>query len=129
MAPHHIRNGFHSVTPYFIVANADRLIDFTVQCFDARIIDIARNEDGAVTHAEIRIGDSIIEVSEAGGKYPPVQFAIHLYVSQVDEVYKKCLSAGAESIEAPQDHPYGERGAGIRDSHGNQWFLATYTGE
>lgn len=125
MAAHHIRNGFHTVTPYFIVRQADRLIDFVVHCFDARIIDIARKDDGEVRHAEIRIGDSIIEVSEANQKYPPVQSAIHLYIQNVDEVYTKCLAAGAESIEAPQDRSYGERGAGVRDIHGNQWYIAT----
>lgn len=129
MAPHHIRNGFHTVTPYFIVTNADRLIDFVVHCFDARIIDIARKDNGQVRHAEIRIGDSIIEVSEANLKYPPVQSAIHLYVNNVDEVYVRCLAAGADSIEEPQDRSYGERGAGVRDSHGNQWYIATCTGE
>ena len=127
MAPHHVRNGYHSVTPYFIVNQADRLIDFVVNCFDARIIDIARKEDGKVKHAEIRIGDSIIEVSEANQKYSPVQLTIHLYLNHVDDVYEKCLKAGAEIIEEPQDHSYGERGAGIRDSHGNQWFIATRT--
>ena len=129
MAPHHVRNGYHSVTPYFIVSGADRLIDFMVNCFDARIIDIARKDDGKVRHAEIRIGDSIIEVSEANSKYPPAQLTIHLYLNHVDEVYKKCLAAGAESIEEPQDHSYGERGAGVRDSHGNQWFVATRTAD
>lgn len=125
MAPHYIRNGFHNVTPYFIVESADPWIDFVVQCFDARINDMLRNDEGRIRHAELRIGDSIIEVSEANEKYSPVQLAIHLYVRNVDETYHKCLEAGASIIEEPLDKPYGERGAGIKDHQGNQWFLAT----
>jgi PhnB protein len=125
MSPHYVRNGLQAVTPYFIVSNADSLVDFVVQCFDARIIDMLRSEEGLIRHAELRIGDSIIELSEANQKYAPVQLAIHLFVSNVDDTYRKCLEAGADSMVEPEDKPYGERGAGIRDSHGNQWFIAT----
>ncbi|MNZ91768.1 Glyoxalase-like domain protein [compost metagenome] len=125
MVPHYIRNGLLNVTPYFIVNGADQLIDFVVNCFDARINDMLRNDEGKIRHAELRIGDSIIEVSEANEKYSPVQLAIHLYVRNVDETFRKCLDAGASIIEEPLDKPYGERGAGIRDAQGNQWFLAT----
>ena len=128
MVPHYIRNGLLNVTPYFIVAGADQLIDFVVNCFDARINDMLRNDEGKIRHAELRIGDSIIEVSEANEKYSPVQLAIHLYVRNVDETFRKCLDAGASIIEEPLDKPYGERGAGIRDIQGNQWFLATCIG-
>lgn len=64
MVPHYIRNGLLNVTPYFIVAGADQLIDFVVNCFDARINDMLRNDEGKIRHAELRIGDSIIEVSK-----------------------------------------------------------------
>ncbi|GGF86148.1 glyoxalase [Paenibacillus albidus] len=125
MSPHYVRNGFHTVTPYFIAESADSLVDFVVGCFDGRINDMQRNDEGRIRHAELQIGDSIIEVSEANSKYPPVQQTIHLYVSNVDETYRKCLEAGAVSLEEPADKTYGERGAGIRDGQGNQWFLAT----
>lgn len=127
MSPHYVRNGLQTVTPYFIVAHADRLVDFVVQCFDAVIIDMLRNDEGLIRHAELRIGDSMIELSEANAKYPPVQQTIHLYVSNVDDTYRKCLAAGAVSIAEPEDKHYGDRGAGIRDVHGNQWFIATHS--
>lgn len=125
MATHYIRNGFHTVTPYFIAGDADQFVDFVVNCFDARINDILRNDEGKIKHAELRIGDSIIEVSEANQKYSPVKLTIHLYVRNVDETYRKCLEAGAVSLEEPNVKSYGERGAGVRDQQGNQWFLAT----
>lgn len=125
MSPHHVRNGFHTVTPYFIADDADKLVDFVVHCFDARITNVLRNEEGRIKHAELRIGDSIIEISEANQKYPPAQLTLHLYVKNVDETYRKCLETGAVSLDEPMDKSYGERGAGIKDHQGNQWFLAT----
>jgi PhnB protein len=53
---------------------------------------------------------------------------MHFYVADVDAVYSKALKAGATSIEAPNDKPYGERSAGIRDAFGNVWWPATYLG-
>ncbi|OBZ12059.1 hypothetical protein A8L34_17290 [Bacillus sp. FJAT-27264] len=127
MSPHYVRNGLQTITPYFIVSDADGLVDFVVHCFEARIIDMLRSDDGRIKHAELRIGDSMIELSEANKKYPPVQQTIHLYVSDVDKTYLKCLESGGIIIDEPVDKPYGERGAGIRDPHGNQWFIATRT--
>lgn len=126
MRPGYIREGFQEVTPYFIVENAERLIDFVAACFGAEIQVLERHEHkGVVRHAELRIGSSVIEVSEANAIYPPVRQTIHLYVPDTDACYRKALQLGAESINEPRDMPYGERGAGVRDPHGNQWFLAT----
>jgi PhnB protein len=51
---------------------------------------------------------------------------LHLYVPDTDAMYARALRAGATSISAPEDKPYGERGAGVRDPFGNSWFIATY---
>jgi PhnB protein len=121
-----IRPGFHSLNPYLQVVEAKKLIDFLKAAFLAEVGE-CHEEGGHVRHAELRIGDSMVEVSEPHGIYPALTAGIHFYVPDVDAVYARALTAGATSIAAPVDHPYGERGASIQDPCGNYWYLATCT--
>jgi uncharacterized glyoxalase superfamily protein PhnB len=120
-----IRPGFHSVTPYLQVAEAHKLIEFLKQAFQAELVS-CHEDAGRVQHAELRLGDSMVELSEPHGIYPALAVAIHYYVADVDAVYARALTAGGTSLTAPQDHPYGERGASVKDPFGNYWYLATW---
>jgi PhnB protein len=82
--------------------------------------------DGSVGHAEVRIGDSVVMVGGAGGEWPAVRAALHLYVADVDASYQAALAAGATSTAEPADQFYGDRRANVIDSAGNQWFIATH---
>jgi PhnB protein len=119
------REGFNSVTPYLAVRRAAELIDFVKEAFEATETLRARGSAGGI-HAEVRIGDSMVMIG--GG--PEVEFeetpaAIHLYVKDVDTVYRRALEAGATSLAEPVDHEYGERGASLKDLAGNHWYIAT----
>ena len=127
MSTNGIRPGFHSVTPYLQVDGARKMIEFAKQAFGAE--EISCHDDGErVGHAELRIGDTILELSDSRPEYPPTQVALHYYVADVDAVYAQALAAGATSLSAPTNHPYGERGAGVKDPFGNNWYLATWLG-
>lgn len=123
----HVRQGFGSVRPY-LYGGLD-LIDFIIQTFAAE--EIERYEFGPRSFQVMaKIGDSVI-ILEAGELPPdviPTRASVHVYVEDVDATYERALRAGAESIEKPEDKPYQERSAGIRDSFGNTWFISTYTG-
>jgi uncharacterized glyoxalase superfamily protein PhnB len=122
---HHVAEGLHSVNICLLPKGAPALIDFLKRAFG--IEEIQRHEaGGAVVHAQLKFGSSILEMGEAHGQYQPMPCAIHYYVSDVDEAYRRALAAGAVSISAPEDRPYGERNAGILDSHGNTWYLAKH---
>ncbi|WP_127579434.1 VOC family protein [Paenibacillus koleovorans] len=118
--------GFTAVTPYFIVAGADKFIDFLKEAFDAEELERGTRPDGSIQHATCRIGDAVVELG--GGTnpdFPPMKLAIHLFVPDADEVYKRALQAGARSLYEPQTHDYGERSGGVEDPFGNQWYIAT----
>ena len=123
-----IREGFHTITPYLIGPGAAELIEFLKQAFGAIEVFRAKRPDGAIMHAEVRINDSMIEMGDATAQYPPVPAAIHLYVEDVDAVYSRALQAGATSMQEPVDQPYGDREAGVKDSSGNHWYIATHRG-
>lgn len=121
----HIPAGLHSVTPYLHPQGASDMIDFLKQAFDAEEAFSHRSPSGTVEHAKIRIGDSFIEMGEAHGPYQPTPTAIHLYVADADQTYRRALAAGASSLFAPVDKEYGERLAGVQDRFGTVWYIAT----
>jgi uncharacterized glyoxalase superfamily protein PhnB len=120
----YFRPGFRSITPYLVTTGAARLIDFLKTAFDAQEVLRVPNPDGSVMHAEVRVGDSMVELADGGGKYPPTTPAVHYYVNDADEAYKRALAAGAKSLYEPADRNYGDREAGIKDPSGNTWYLA-----
>ena len=90
--------------PYILVQGADKLIDFVKRAFDAKEAERYSVPDGTIGHAEVRIGDSLIMISEAQGEeYKPMAAGIHLYVEDCDATYKRALKAGATSIREPEE--------------------------
>ena len=117
--------GLHTITPYIHAQGADRVVDFTRRAFGAEVVQLAQSPDGVIHHAKLRIGDSVLEIGEAHGQWRPMPSALHLYVVDTDAVYDRVMTAGATSINAPADAPYGDRAATVRDPFGNFWYLAT----
>jgi PhnB protein len=115
------------MTPYFIVKDAEGFLGFLVRAFGAEVISRFHRPDGTLMHAQVRVFGAGAEVSESGGAWPPSSHALHVFVEDVDGLHARAVAAGAHSTLAPTDHPYGERGACLRDSWGNQWFLARQT--
>lgn len=126
MAAKPIPDGYHSVTPYLIVEGAPKLMDFVIQAFGAEERERMTRADGTIGHAEVRIGDSVVMLSEARGEWKPMPAAIYLYVPDTDATYRQALEAGATSVMEPADQFYGDRNAGVRDPVGNLWWIGTH---
>ena len=124
-----VREGFHSLTPYIIVRSASQFIEFAKDVFGAEEkLRVPTREGGRIMHAELKIGDSMIELSDGNEQYPPRPAAIHLYLPETDSVYRRALEAGATSLHPVEEMPYGERSGSVRDPFGNHWYIATYHG-
>lgn len=126
MAAKAIPHGYHTVTPYLVVEGADRLLDFLKQAFAAEETFRMSAADGSISHAEARIGDSVVMMGDAGEQWPPMPAGIHLYVEDCDATYQRALEAGATSLREPADQFYGDRSGGVRDPVGNLWWIATH---
>ena len=122
----HIPEGYQAVIPYLIVDGAAKLIDFLKQSFGAVEIERLPAPGNRVGHAEVRIGDSVIMMGDAGAESKPTQASIYVYLENTDEAYKRALAAGATSLGEPTDQFYGDRNAGVKDEWGNQWWIATH---
>lgn len=129
-----IPDGYHTVTPYLIVRNADRAIDFYKRAFGARELMRMAGPDGKVRHAELRIGDSIVflsdEVPEMGHRSPEslggASGSIFLYVKDVDAAFKRAVAAGARVVSPLADMFWGDRYGQVADPFGHEWGLATH---
>jgi len=121
-----IPTGFRNITPYLVVPNSANLLQFLKSAFNATELIAHKNDNGSILHAELKIGDSILEMGEVGNAEKQSLTAnIHHYVPNVDAVYQQALNAGATSIYPVTDMPYGERSGGILDPSGNHWYIAT----
>jgi PhnB protein len=129
MERQHIREGFHTVTPYLSVRDASALIAFLDAVFAAEERRRDLRLDGTIMNAEMRIGDSVVELSQVVTDREATPAALHVYVRDTDATYQRALAAGATSLYVPTEMDYGERSAGVSDSNGNRWYFATYRGE
>jgi uncharacterized glyoxalase superfamily protein PhnB len=126
MAVKPIPDGYHSVTPYLVVHDVARLIDFLCATFEAKVTERHDLPDGRVMHAEVRIGDSTVMMGEARDPKPAMPGMLYVYVADTDAAYKRAIAAGATSLLEPTLQFYGDRNAGVKDRHGNQWWIATH---
>lgn len=117
--------GYNTVNPYLTTNNASALLDFIKNVFEAEELDCYRHPDGRIAHAALRIGDSVVELSDASEQWGPTPCALHVYVEDIDAIHNRAVEAGATSLYEPVDHPYGERGSAVKDAFGNNWYIAT----
>jgi PhnB protein len=122
----YVPKGLHNVNPYLHPLRAEPLISFLKRAFGAEEVAKYASPDGVIHHAVIRVGDSVVEMGEAHGKYQPMPAMFYLYVPNMDVVYRQALAAGATSFQEPTDQPYGDRNAGVKDAFGNKWYIATH---
>ena len=129
-----IPEGFHAVTPYLVVDDADKAIAFYKNAFGATEVVRMPGPGGKVMHAEIQIGDSRImlssEMSEMGAKSPKAYggspASIHLYVKDADAAFKKAIAAGATEQLPVTEMFWGDRFGKVKDPFGYGWSIATH---
>jgi uncharacterized glyoxalase superfamily protein PhnB len=117
-------NTYRTVTPYLVVPDADAELTFLKSAFGATEVTCQRNADRTVMHAEVKIGDSLIMLGQAGDQWKALSAALYLWVDNVDATYAKAVASGATSQSAPEDKPYGHRNAGVVDRNGVTWWIA-----
>jgi PhnB protein len=131
-----IPEGYHSVTPYLIIKDATKAIEFYKRAFGAKEIGRISMPDGKVGHAELQIGSSRImladEFPEWGHKSPITlggsPIGLGLYVENVDDVFKKAISEGATTDKNMEvkDQFYGDRSGTVIDPFGHKWTISTH---
>ena len=114
------------MSPYFIVSGAQKWMDFLKDLFNAEELRRFDGPDGTIMHAEVRIDDSVIMLSDATDKFPPVELVMHVYVQNVDAVYARAIGLGCTPVEAPKtrEGDPDKRGS-FKDAAGNWWSVSS----
>jgi len=119
-------DGYPQMSPYLMVKGGQAVTRFLETAFDAVELRRFDNPDGTIMHLELRIGDSVLMLSEGGGAYPPFPAWIHLYVPDVRSSYRRAVAAGGESVQEPVQKPGDpDLRGGVRDPSGNIWWIST----
>lgn len=118
-----IPEGCFTVMPWIISRDTARLLDFLKHAFEAQELSRLSNADGTITHAEARIGDSIVGCFDTREGWPETPCFLRLYVEDADGVYQQALAAGAVSVTEMTSLVWGERGGRVRDPLGNIWWI------
>jgi|SRR5690606_8331346 len=118
--------GYNSVSPYFIVDDAQRLIDLLKGLFNATELRRYDMPDGRIMHAEMKIDDSVIMLANSNELYTAITLVMHVYVPNVDELYKKAIDLGCISVEPPKQREGDpDKRATFKDFAGNLWSIGT----
>lgn len=118
--------GYGDILLGFMPHGSAQFVDFLTAAFGAEAIMRHDAPNGTVGHARIRIGNSIVMVSEAHGRYQPMPAGVYMYVENADEVYERAIRAGASVLYPIADMPYGDRMGGVTDPFGNEWYIASH---
>jgi PhnB protein len=129
-----VPEGFHTITPAIVVKGAATAIDFYKQAFGAEEVSRMDGPDGIVMHAELRIGNSMLMMSDEFPQYgaagpetiggSPVTLC--LYVDDCDAVFNRAVEAGATVKMPPADQFWGDRYAKLSDPFGHSWSISTH---
>jgi PhnB protein len=128
-----IPEGYHTITPSLFVRNAADAIEFYKKALGAQELMRMKNPDGKIGHAEIKIGDSIVFLSEEmpnmGAKSPQTlggaSGSLYLYVEDADKSFKQAIQAGGKEKMPVTDMFWGDRYGQFIDPYGHTWGLST----
>ncbi|HUB79432.1 MAG TPA: VOC family protein [Bryobacteraceae bacterium] len=129
-----IPHGYHAVTPYLVVNDAAKAIEFYKRAFGAKELSRMQGPPGKIGHAELQIGDSIImladEMPQMDTKSPQAlggtTAGLFLYVQDVDAAFQKAVGAGAKETMPLADMFWGDRYGRLMDPFGHSWSIATH---
>jgi uncharacterized glyoxalase superfamily protein PhnB len=121
-----VPDDYGTVTPYVIVKGAEEFLTFVQRAFGAVERGRIYNDVGAIAHAEVAIGDSVVMVFDSNAKWPRTPAFLTLYVDDCDTVHQRALDAGATAVGDVSTNAWGDRGSRVTDPFGNIWWIQTH---
>jgi PhnB protein len=120
----YIPPGFNTVTPYFIVKDAEVFVQFLTDGLGGAETYRNVRPDGTIANVQVRLGTSTVMVSEASEQYTPMAGSYYLYVEDAHAAMARALAHGAELEMEVASMSYGDLQGGVKDKHGNLWWIS-----
>lgn len=132
--PNYVPQPYKTLNVQLVVKKAQEALDFYNRAFGAETIMKLVDPQGVIVHAQMRIADTIIMLSEENPEHNlgPTSLGgsstvLQLYVDDVETFFEEATNAGAEIIFPIKQQFYGDRAGRIRDPFGHEWIIATNT--
>ncbi|MES2704160.1 MAG: VOC family protein [Bacteroidota bacterium] len=120
-------NDYQQLMPYLMIKDAAGFMQFMSTVFGTTEKTKHLRDDQTVMHAEIKVGECVIMVSEASTEYEATPGSFFIYVADADAIYAHAIEKGATAIMPVADQQYGRSG-GVKDPYGNTWWVTTHVG-
>lgn len=122
-------DGYSTVSPYLIAEGAQGVLDFLRAAFGATELRRFDMPDGTIMHVEVRVGDTVVMLGDAGESWPATPCHVHVYVEDVDAVFRRALDAGGTPVAEPtRQEGDPDRRGGVKGPAGNTWWISTQVG-
>ena len=125
MSTRWIPKGFHTITPNIVVDNAEQALMFLKEALSAVENYRLTLSNGKITHCELKLGDSVLNLGESMEGWPAHGLVAQIYVENSDELFQRAVDAGAKVLMPMTDMSFGSREGRIADPFGNVWTIAT----
>ena len=132
----YIPKDYNSVTPYLIVKDAARAIEYYKKVFGATETVRMNGPEGKIGHAELKIGNSHIMLADENPSMGPGHtsastvggspVSLYVYLPDVDKAVERATAAGGKLLKPVEDQFYGDRSGFIQDPFGHLWGIATH---
>ena len=121
-----IPEGFQQAIPYLVVPDGAAQMEFLINAFAGVEMERMLGPDGSVMHGEVKIGNSVIMIGQAQKETEVRKTMVYLYMEDCDKFFNRAIELGAEVVSELADQFYGDRHGAVRDTNGNDWYIATH---
>jgi PhnB protein len=125
MSKRSVPKGFHTITPNIIVDDAEKAVAFLKEAFGVTENYRLTLADGKITHCELKLGDSVLNIGESMEGWPAHGLVAQIYVEDSDALFKRAIDAGAKEMMPMTNQFFGSREGRVADPFGNVWTIAT----
>lgn len=118
--------GYTTVAPWVVTDDTGAFLDFVTQAFGGEELGRVPTEAGAIGHAEIRIGDTVVLAFDRSADWPVMPSLLRVFVADADDTFARAVEAGGRVVTFLADDAFGQRGGRIKDPFGNIWWVVAH---
>ncbi|MEU9392934.1 VOC family protein [Streptomyces sp. NPDC048324] len=119
----HVPEGYTTVAPWVVTDDTGAFLDFVTHAFGGEELARVATESGAIGHAEIRVGDTVVLAFDRRPDWPVMPSLLRVFVADADEAFSRAVEAGARIVTPLADDAFGQRGGRVKDPFGTIWWV------